>query len=149
MSARFHDTNGNGQCTSPSAEAARQSRISKSTISRALRDGKLSAVRSPDTGSYKIEQSELQRYLDATAVARATAETVAMTQAATPPETAGTAALEAQITAGLREVGELLRRQLDDVKEDRDRWRGQAERLGARSSPTRTPKRPWWRRIAG
>lgn len=51
-----------------------------------------------------------------------------MTQAATPPETAGTAALEAQIT-GLREVGELLRRQLDDVKEDRDRWRGQAERL--------------------
>ena len=35
-------------------EAARQSGISKSTISRAIRDGKLSGVRSPDTGSYRI-----------------------------------------------------------------------------------------------
>ena len=33
--------------------------------------------------------------------------------------------LEAQI-AGLREVSDLLRRQLDDVLEDRDRWRAQA-----------------------
>jgi hypothetical protein len=66
-----------------------------------------------------------------------------MTQAATPPETAGTAALEAQIT-GLREVGELLRRQLDDVKEDRDRWRGQAERLALgppNATPSATPNR--------
>ena len=54
-------------------------------------------------------------------------------------------ALEAQI-AGLREVGELLRRQLDDVREDRDRWRGQAERLALTSPP---PSRSWWRRLAG
>jgi hypothetical protein len=47
---------------------------------------------------------------------------------ATPTTTGATVALEAQI-AGLREVGELLRRQLDDVREDRDRWRRQAERL--------------------
>jgi hypothetical protein len=39
-----------------------------------------------------------------------------------------TAALEAEIN-GLRQIGELLRRELDDVREDRDRWRGQAERL--------------------
>ena len=56
-----------------------------------------------------------------------------------------TVALEAQI-AGLREVGELLRRQLDDVREDRDRWRGQAERLALTSPP---PSRSWWRRLAG
>ena len=36
-----------------------------------------------------------------------------------------TPVLEAQINA-LREVVELLRQQLDDVKEDRDEWRGQA-----------------------
>ena len=42
-------------------EAARQSGVSKSRISRAIRDGKLTAVRSSDTGSYRIEQSELQR----------------------------------------------------------------------------------------
>jgi hypothetical protein len=54
-------------------------------------------------------------------------------------------ALEAEI-AGLREVGELLRRQLDDVREDRDRWRGQAERLALTIPP---PSRSWWRRLEG
>ena len=42
-------------------EAARQTGRSKSQISRAIRDGKLSAERSVETGSFKIEQSELQR----------------------------------------------------------------------------------------
>ena len=65
--------------------------------------------------------------------------------AETPITTGATVALEAQI-AGLREVGELLRRQLDDVREDRDRWRGQAERLALTSPP---PSRSWWRRLAG
>jgi len=64
---------------------------------------------------------------------------------ATPTTTGATVALEAQI-AGLREVGELLRRQLDDVREDRDRWRGQAERLALTRPP---PSRSWWRRLAG
>ena len=67
------------------------------------------------------------------------------TTLATPTTTGVTAALEAQIT-GLREVGELLQRQLDDVPEDRDRWRGQAERLAVTSPP---PSRSWWRRLAG
>jgi len=63
---------------------------------------------------------------------------------ATPTTTGATVALEVQI-AGLREVGELLRRQLDDVREDRDRWRGQAEQLALTRSP---PSRFWWRRLA-
>jgi hypothetical protein len=33
-----------------------------------------------------------------------------------------------------------LRRTLDDIKRDRDEWRGRAERL---------TERPWWRRLAG
>ena len=33
-----------------------------------------------------------------------------------------------------------LRRTLDDLKRDRDEWRGRAERL---------TERPWWRRLAG
>jgi len=88
-------------------EAARQSGISKSTISRAIRDGKLSGVRSPDTGSYRIEQSELERYLSATAVVRATAATEAQTSAATQPATVeelpNPAALQAQID-GLKQL---------------------------------------------
>jgi hypothetical protein len=112
---------------------------------------KLSAERSADTGSYRIEQSELQRYIEATAVMRATAETVAMAQSAMPD----TAALEAQIS-GLRQVAELLRQQVDDLREDRERWRLQAERLAVLPAPTKPEpepnqvKRIWrWMRSTG
>jgi hypothetical protein len=47
----------------------------------------------------------------------------------------------------LREIGELLRRQLDDVREDRDRWRTQAET--AQRLIAGQDRRPWWKRIAG
>ena len=36
-----------------------------------------------------------------------------------------------------------LRRTLDDLKRDRDEWRGRAERA------ERLLERPWWRRLAG
>jgi len=135
-------------------EAARQSGVSKSRISRAIRDGKLSAVRSADTGSYRIEQSELQRYLDATQVVRATAETVAVGTApvavgesATAPDTG---ALEAQIE-GLRRVADLLQRQLDDALAQRDKWEAafqQHARPPALPQPATPLRRWWWRRSA-
>src|SRR5687767_8121919 len=56
-------------------EAAKHSGLSKATVSRAIRDGKLSAQKSPDTGSYKIDPAELHRYTEATKVLRATGET--------------------------------------------------------------------------
>ena len=49
-----------------------------------------------------------------------------MKQDATAVERIGSAALEAQIGA-LKEVGSLLREQLEDVRKDRDAWRAQAE----------------------
>src|SRR5262249_29142222 len=80
--------------------------------------------------------------------------------------------------ARLREIGDLFRRQLDEVREDRERWRSQAEAVRRllitdtehrrppvdaredreqwRSQSERRPitgngqdHRPWWRRIAG
>jgi hypothetical protein len=42
--------------------------------------------------------------------------------------------------------------ELDDVREDRDRWRVQAERLALgppNATESATPKRPWWRPLAG
>ena len=125
-------------------EAARQSGVSKSRISRAIRDGKLTAVRSSDTGSYRIEQSELQRYLDATHVVRATVETVAVDELATGPEQA---ALEAQIE-GLKRVADLLQRQLDDALAQRDKWeqafQQQAQRLPVPHLATPSQRRRWW-----
>ena len=45
-----------------------------------------------------------------------------------------------QLLAEVRSSHDRLCRTLDDLKRDRDEWRGQAERLA---------KRPWWRRLAG
>ena len=60
-------------------------------------------------------------------------------------------ALEAQI-AEVREVAELLRRQLEDVRADRDAWREQAQagqRLLSFDKSSGPPDRkPWWRRLA-
>ena len=115
--------------------AARQYGISKSTLSRALRDGKLSGERSADTASYRIEISELERWLAATSVARATAETVPVVQQATHVATAleQVAALQAEV-AGLRELVRVHERAADH-------WRNMSERLSltARQPPETPP----------
>jgi hypothetical protein len=51
--------------------AARQSGLSKASVSRAIRQGKLSAIRCEETGSFKIDPAELARYLEAASVIRA------------------------------------------------------------------------------
>lgn len=137
-------------------EAARLTGLGKTTLARAIKAGRLSATRT-STGSYEIDPAELARVYPFPAPTVAAGATVAATRPlvrhatldATGETPGAAAALEAQI-AGLREVGELLRRQLDDVRDDRDRWRSQAERL-ALAAPVTTPapgSRPWWRRIA-
>jgi hypothetical protein len=51
----------------------------------------------------------------------------------------------------LREVAELLRRQLDDVHADRDAWRERAQAGQRLLAPPGAPvgRKPWWRRIVG
>jgi hypothetical protein len=110
-------------------------------LTRAIKGGRLSASRRDD-GGYLIER------VFPLATAAETGE------AAHHPTPDATAALEAEIH-GLRQIGELLRRELDDLREDRDRWRGQAGRLAlapphATDATGATPAaRPWWRRLAG
>ena len=108
--------------------AARMAGLSKSTLSRAIKEGKLSAIRSDDTGSYKIEQSELERYAATMNVVRATAENHAALQEGTHQERQAAAVLEAEM-AGLKQLAELLRAQLRDTQQQRDAWQQQAERL--------------------
>jgi len=94
-------------------EAARQSGVSKATIHRHIKAGKLSAVRNAD-GSYAIDPAELFRAYPAVKQV----ETVSMRQRETqelPPETD-------------REIA-LLRERIEELKQDRDAWRQQAERL--------------------
>jgi excisionase family DNA binding protein len=130
-------------------EAARLTGLGKTTLARAIKAGRLSATKT-DIGTYQIDPAELGRVYPFPAPTEAAGETGAAAPNGTGETPGATAALEAQI-AGLREIGELLRRQLDDVREDRDRWRSQAERL-ALPGPV-TPAAPvartswWWRTI--
>ena len=132
--------------------AARLCGRSKSTLSRAVQAGRLSATRRAD-GSYELDVAELSRVYS---VSLPTGETptvasapVAMTRHATPerdPETvARLAAMEAEI-AGLKAL-------IAEVRQSRDDWRTQAERLAlAPPSPpppcTSAPS-AWWRRLVG
>ena len=127
-------------------EAARQTGRSKSQISRAIRAGQLSAERSAETASFRIEQSELQRWLDATNVIRATVlagveENLVMGSQH--------AALEAQVER-FKEAADLLRSQLADALSERDEWREAFKQQRALPPPQpagKTPQR-WWRWLA-
>ena len=99
--------------------AATAAGIAKSTIWRAIKSGRVSAIKS-ETGSYQIDPAELFR------VFPAANKNAQMKQDATAVERIASAALEAQIGA-LKEVGSLLREHLEDVRKDRDAWRAQAE----------------------
>ena len=126
-------------------EAARQTGRSKSQISRAIRDGRLSAERSAETASFRIEQSELQRWLDATNVIRAT---VLAGIEENPATGAQRAALEAQVER-FKEAADLLRSQLADALSERDEWREafKQQRALPPPQPARDPP-SWWRWLA-
>lgn len=116
-------------------QAAKEAGVSKSTVSKALKSGRLSFVSKASAG-YEIDPAELFRVFP-----KKPQETVASEQLVTPPETG---------TEDRREV-ELLREQLEDLRKDRDAWREQAQRL-ALPAPNdvgdrqhdKAPKRRWF-----
>jgi len=101
------------------SEAATAAGIAKSTIWRAIKVGKISAIRTV-TGSYQIDPAELFTRVSAMP------KNCEMKQPALAIETGAVAALEGQISL-LKEVSSLLKEQLEDVRKDRDAWRIQAE----------------------
>ena len=131
-------------------QAAKATGLSKSTILRAIKAHRISAVRSERTGDWTIDPAEIHRLYPPKPAdnGEERAGERAPTHGATAAEQAATAVLEAQIT-GLRETADLLRAQLDDVRTDRDHWR-EAAQAGQRLLEHRAPaRRPWWKRLAG
>jgi hypothetical protein len=118
--------------------AARATGLSKSTIHRAIKSGRISSGRS-DTGDYAIDPAELHRVFAPVDPATARSGNGSARGAATLPEEVEmalkNARLEAEIAASAL-VAELLRRQLDETRRDLDHWRGQAQRLVALPPPT-------------
>lgn len=96
-------------------EAAKKTKRSKGTISKALSSGKLSHV-SKDENGYKIDPSELFRVFP---IKRE--ETSKSYHSETPENTTENRALKKEI--------ELLREQLKREQEQSDHWRNQAEKI--------------------
>ena len=111
--------------------AAKATGVSKTSIHRAIRKGRISATRQDD-GSYIIDPAELHRVFPP--VTAETGDTNSEPeQTVTGPGTAVTpelailnARLEAEI-AGLRELLRNHRDQIDDLRNERDRLLGQVE----------------------
>jgi excisionase family DNA binding protein len=117
-------------------EAAKQVNVSKSTILRAVRSGRMSAGRTED-GGYSIDPAELFRVYEPKSNGNG---------ACVPEGNSMQRELEAQIT-GLKEMRDMLFAQLEDCKRERDAWRSQAEKV-ALLTDQRPRKRWWWQRAA-
>jgi excisionase family DNA binding protein len=105
-------------------DAAQQTGVSKSTIFRAIKSGRLSAART-DEGGFAIDPAELFRVYPPVAADRAAQREMGhnATGSATAETVSRLAALEAEL-AGVRAL-------LGEVRQSRDDWRDQVTRLTA------------------
>ena len=138
-------------------QAARLTRTSKTTLTRAIKSGRLSAERRDD-GSYRIDPAELSRVFEISVETPVTGSaTGSVVHRATPPRdpnetpvtpetVARLAALDAEV-AGLRELLRRADRQADDLRAERDQWRETAQ--GAQRLLADQRPRSWWRRTFG
>jgi hypothetical protein len=140
------------------SQAAKHARVSKATIHRAIKSGRLCQ----DDGSYQIHPAELHRVYEVV-VTSETGETAEGRSDETTRNSLRTpavlmAVLEAEL-AGARQLVRLLETQVDDLRRDRDGWRSQAEAaqrvltdgramvVSPATTATVTKPTPWWKRV--
>lgn len=119
-------------------EAAKATGKSKATLSKAVKSGRLSATRLED-GSFSIEPVELHR------VYPILSETLTGKREETPEETVP----NGENPLRIRELEvrlEVMQERLDEVREDRDKWRVQAQSLLPVLGQPAPPK-GFWRRV--
>jgi hypothetical protein len=129
-------------------QAAIEAGISKSTLSRAIKTGRLSAVRN-DKGGFDIDPAELFRVYPRNGATSSTNS--AMTRGATAIEpataTGETLALRAEID-GLKAQLDMMREytseQLTELKGQRDAWQHQAEASQRLLADQRPIRRSGW-----
>lgn len=123
-------------------QAAKAAGVSKATVTRALKSGKISGVKG-DNGAWTIDPAELHRVFPP--VADEPLGTRIMRRSAAPEEPGETGALERE--------NQMLREALDDARQERDRWHQIAERLSI-APPVPAPDHPkpagrFWSRLLG
>lgn len=117
-------------------EAATEAGVSKSTIFRAIKSGRLSASRDDD-GNFAIDPAELFRVYPqgGPEVAPQRPEAQQMKQTETTDLRIRNATLQAELEAA--------RSMLEEARADRDRWAAQAERLALAPPPAVAPVGFW------
>jgi hypothetical protein len=130
------------------SEAAAATGVNRSTLFRAYKSGRMSATRL-ETGQIEVDPAELFRVFPPIAAQGASND--ALHPHATPIATDNNA-----LRSNVLEVEvKLLREMLDAMRDDRDAWREQASKalavlpLPAPGHGLDTPRRSWWRRLAG
>ena len=127
-------------------EAARRTGMTKSALSRRIRSGQLSVRERGEDGAFRIDVSELLRFMSTTPVQRAgdTVDTHPSAPIATPPDSSiatRLAVAEAQLVE--------LRAMLADMKVERDKWCEQASAALRLLPAAAERRRRWWWRRAG
>ena len=117
--------------------AAKATGKSKPTIQRAIKTGRLSAVRKED-GSYEIDPAELHRVFEPLPIAGDGEAT--MKQSITP----GVPGLFQAELAGLRGELEQVKSERDDLRRRLDSEAEERRRLTAMLTDQRPPRRRWW-----
>lgn len=110
------------------AKAAQSKNVSRRTIMRAIKSLDLKAIRN-NRNQWKIDPKDLDRW--------AGAQCAPGGQGDPHLPTLPTSDLEAKLAVAEAQR-DAAREQLIDVQEDRDRWRGMAEKLAEK------PRRSWW-----
>jgi hypothetical protein len=119
------------------AAAAAACGVNKSTVLRPIKAGKITGTKD-EHGEWHVEPAELHRIYPP--VADAAAGTDAKPRRAT--EDAAALAMAHQRTAQAEERLSELKAMLEDLRQDRDAWRDQAQRLAL---PSPQPSLSWWR----
>jgi hypothetical protein len=120
------------------AAAAAATGLNKTTVLRAIKSGKISGTKN-EVGEWQVEPAELHRVYPA--IASPAERTDALQGDAT-----ASADAELRLRASLAEQRlSDLKAALDDMRQQRDKWQAQAERL-AGLLPDQRQRRPWWRR---
>ena len=139
-------------------EAAKAVGFSKPTLSRAIKNGKLSAKRLDD-GSYSIDAAELERWKDANGHRNGAMKRIATPSETheTPHETSALQAevekLRAQAQSDQRERG-FLEQRIEDLKERAERAERKEDQLHAllvdlRPQTVAAPRKGFWGRLFG
>ena len=129
-------------------EAAKEVNVSKATISRAIKKGKLSANRNDDN-TYAIDPAELSRWFDSNGRINGQSKRN-QTHDRTLETPSRNEALQTEVEM-LRKLAEERARTIDDLRGRLDKESDERRKLTAMLTDQRVPEKPkgFWRRLTG